>query len=1014
MIRRNVFFIFFILNISVFSMFGQTFHDEIEDPGDRYISLLRYLGDDEYGTAFGEMRDFILDHPGYYRAFKKLLVIGEENGTFEEAVSFLRDLEAWELYNGYAYWALGYGEDLQGNFDEALELYKKAFDGGFCFPELSVDMVNTFFKSHEDKGEAAAAAEAFFLGLLEDWKLEKGPLYLGIGTTALKRFQLDKAKEYLEKAIDADPSISYNYLDLGRVFYYKSDIQKAMDSWKQGLAIAQENKDVEIELFLRDYLGIFYRLSGGDKETALDALFETYDLAAAIDFKPAMSQIIEHVAVIYSMDESYNKAIRYLLESLDLKREIGDEVGESYCLLNLGVGYSVTGEYFKALTYLNEGASLAEKLDNKRLIIACLIQLGSINTTLGLFDEAGENLEKAILISSENGLKTEAYKALNSLGTLRIQEEKFDEALVVFNRAKGYLKDENDVGGIELYRYLGIVYYQMGRYDDAHASLMKSLALLEKTDSSRIHWVLQTLGNIYRLQDNFEQAVSTFEKTLEEADRYDDKNTRLAAVLGLARTYRDMGDNNRSIIYYRDTIAIIESIRSSARLEELKSSYHETYVLVYEECIELLMDLHMEHPEAGYDAEAFYYTESAKARALLDMLEQGDADSIEAAAARPLRLDEVQQNIGDDTVIIEYKQTRSSLFFWKITKEGYRSYYYDIGRETAGELVAQFLDTVGSFLGPEIYQEVAHALFELILEPAWKDIAPGSKLIIIPDGELFYLPFEALVTEWRDGADYNELAYLISKSSVQYAQSASVLGNLSHSGEDLADGYAKELLAFGDPVFNYENEEGDTVYLRSSLSAENISELNRLEYTGLEVSTIGSLFENKDLFLREEAVEEHIKELGSKGRYRYVHFATHGIMNFNNPYYSGLVFSQDDDPGEDGFLQMKEILALDLQADLVVLSACRTGLGKKLIGEGLINLTRAFLFAGADSVAVSLWNVEDKSTADLMIRLYENLKKGFSKSEALREAKRSMIRESGADGFGNPFYWGGFVLVGEE
>lgn len=182
-----------------------------------------------------------------------------------------------------------------------------------------------------------------------------------------------------------------------------------------------------------------------------------------------------------------------------------------------------------------------------------------------------------------------------------------------------------------------------------------------------------------------------------------------------------------------------------------------------------------------------------------------------------------------------------------------------------------------------------------------------------------------------------------------------------------------------------------------------------------EAESIARLFpaEQADVFQGTQATEENAKAAGRLAKYRILHFAAHGLINQHRPRFSGIVLTlprnsrQAANAVEDGILQAYEIFNLKLNADLVVLSACETGLGKEVNGEGMMSLIRAFIYAGTPSVAASLWNVDDEKSADLMIRFYTHLQSGKSKAEALRQAQLEMIQKSGA-----PYFWAPFVLVG--
>jgi CHAT domain-containing protein len=224
--------------------------------------------------------------------------------------------------------------------------------------------------------------------------------------------------------------------------------------------------------------------------------------------------------------------------------------------------------------------------------------------------------------------------------------------------------------------------------------------------------------------------------------------------------------------------------------------------------------------------------------------------------------------------------------------------------------------------------------------------------------------------------------------------------------------------------------------LRSVFEEAGRWELHPLEYSGREVADIARLYKPDEvaIYLGPTATEENVKGNEHLSTARRIHFATHGLISEKQPQYSGLVLSlpfkedpgpKTQDPGpstkdqeprtkdtvEDGLLQVYEIFNLTLNADLVVLSACETGLGKEVKGEGLIGLTRAFLYAGTPSVAVSLWSVADRSTARLMVNFYEGLDRVKDKAEALRQAKLELMQ---SPRYAHPYYWAPFILVGER
>ncbi|MCS6817129.1 MAG: CHAT domain-containing protein, partial [Blastocatellia bacterium] len=262
-----------------------------------------------------------------------------------------------------------------------------------------------------------------------------------------------------------------------------------------------------------------------------------------------------------------------------------------------------------------------------------------------------------------------------------------------------------------------------------------------------------------------------------------------------------------------------------------------------------------------------------------------------------------------------------------------------------------------------LVDEQLQALYRLLIEPLPLRFS-GQPLVVVPHGVLHAVPFAALFDGER---------YLLDRAEVSFTPSAAVYA-LCRKRKRLE---AAPLVAFG-------------------VSLEHIPQ------TLEEVEQIGRIFQNAHIFMGERATLENFFTAAPQAGV--LHIATHGAFRPDNPMFSGLRLA-------DGWLAARDLYSLRLKAELVVLSACETGLGKQVRGEGLVGLTRAFLYAGARAVLVSLWKVADVSTAELMVRLYRHLKAGQSKAEALRRARLELLQE---EGFVHPFYWAPFILVGRS
>ncbi|HEY9282537.1 MAG TPA: CHAT domain-containing protein, partial [Pyrinomonadaceae bacterium] len=433
-------------------------------------------------------------------------------------------------------------------------------------------------------------------------------------------------------------------------------------------------------------------------------------------------------------------------------------------------------------------------------------------------------------------------------------------------------------------------------------------------------------------------------------------------------------------------------------------------------------------------------------------------------AAQPLTLAEVQQRVLDDqTALAEYALGRDSSYLWVVTKSDGALYRLP-GREQIERQIAEFRDqivpqnlrrsvvelagetrglggdrglgvgttaTSGGNAGP--FVKSSHALYQTVLAPAAQLVA-GKRVLVVADGALNYVPFEALVTA-PDGTDYSALPYLVKTNEVVYAPSASVVAAVRAQAGAAQAGAG--MLVVADPVFDLTDARAKSVpaaqpqtdaarsnYSVSAAVADitGVKEtptagfrLSRLTGTRTEAEEIGKIARASglapDVWLDFDASEANVRARDIS-KYRVVHVATHGLLNTERPQFTGIVLSLVGNREADGFLRTDEIFNLRLGAQLVVLSACETGLGREKRGEGVIGLTRAFMYAGAPTVGVSLWSVADRSTAELMSDFYKRLltKQSATSTAALRAAQQQMIA---GKRYSAPFYWAPFVLVGD-
>jgi CHAT domain-containing protein len=373
-----------------------------------------------------------------------------------------------------------------------------------------------------------------------------------------------------------------------------------------------------------------------------------------------------------------------------------------------------------------------------------------------------------------------------------------------------------------------------------------------------------------------------------------------------------------------------------------------------------------------------------------------------------IKLEEVQKKLLDGkTAFFEYCIGKEHSFAFAITKKDLKIFPLP-KRANLQAQITEYLKAVNDKDNHNF--QPGYNLFGMLVSPGLdKNI---KNIIFIPDDILHFFPFETLITH----SDSKE--WLIENYKISYAPSISSLREIIQRKKSNGKKPRKDILVFGDPYFGKleAEENGDGVFqdfFSSNVYSAGALNFYRLKYSGIEIDKICPHFKKSKskIFRRKNASEEQLKKPGlNLENYKIIHFATHSIIDNKIPARSSIVLSLDEDQTEDGFLQMREIYNLNLNSDLVTLSSCQTGLGELIRGEGIEGINRAFFYAGASSVLMSLWAVNDQASYQLMERFYYHLRSSESIKNALRKAKLEMIN-SGV--LSHPYYWAGFIASGK-
>jgi CHAT domain-containing protein/Tfp pilus assembly protein PilF len=817
------------------------------------------------------------------------------------------------------------------------------------------------------------------------------------------------------KAVEASTLVN-----LGVATMTTGDPGDAADRFASALPYFRSVRDVESEATTLTYLGIAYNAIG-ELQKALDAMNEALPLRRAIAARTGDSRgvasTLSSIGTTYSLLGDHERALAHHETALPLQRAAGDQAGIAATLSYIGLARSHLGETTKAVAAFEEALAIREARNDTRGTANVLLNLGAVAQASGDLRGAMARFERALelwRLASDHSGEAATLSSLAFARALSGENEKaiamLDDALALTGPT-GDTRTEASILGAR-----ARVLERTGRLADARVDLERALDIFERSRSTVVSQELR----------------ATF---------FASRSEYYAAYINVLMKLHDSAPSGGY-----DALALRASERARARgLVELLA--------------EARVDLRRDAPSAlvarkrtlerGLDERAGELARLRLARAgesqvaaaqrsvdtSLEEIERVETEIRRASPRfaaleypRPLSLDEIRRRVLDrDTALLEYALGSETSYLWVVTLDRLatfrlppRSEIGDVARALV-ELLNERNRAVADESAEQRrtrwsradadYWDTAELLSDMILAPAAR-LLGSKRLLVSADGPLHVVPFAALpAPSARNATDRRRP--LVADHEIAYIASATALAEL-RAETSTRPRSTRTLVAFGDPVFGIKDDRIAPESSRGVASESRIANLPRLPETASEARGIVALVPpgQATLLLGFEA-NRGAATSQDLGNYRLVHFATHGIVDSQQPQLSGLVLSLVDAKGtpQDGFLRAYDVYGLTLSADAVVLSACQTGLGKEMRGEGIVGFTRGFMYAGAARVVVTLWSVNDSATRDLMLRFYEAiLRDGASPSAALRAAQLAVRAGSGREA---PYYWAAFTVHGE-
>jgi CHAT domain-containing protein/Tfp pilus assembly protein PilF len=986
--------------------------------------------------------------------------------------------------------------------------------------------------------------------LLREWKAESSRL-------AIERFRESLS---LWRVAGERGEEAHAFKRIGDVFQRFGESKQALDSYKQSLAIWRALKNRSQEAETLNEMG-YVHLNRGENQKAQELCSEGLRLSQVTENIYGKARALNNLGEISYGLGRLQESLEFFQKALGLWRQAGDRKGQALALLNFAYTHSDIGQMREALDYYNQALALWISARDKRGEAMTLTAVGRLYSRMGESQQALNYFEQAMRLIEPIGAPAEKGRVLTGLADVYNQLSKKKEAIEYYNQALPLFRAAGDYSGevVSIYdaadvlyslgenekalsyyqqalsisrvandrrlqafeiRQIGRVYASLGDERKALENYLKALAFLRTEKDFRGEAdTLNAIAGIWEQRGETQKARDYYDRALSLSRQADYRTGEAATLYNIAHLARDRGDLSEARSRAAEALEVVESLRGKVASQDLRSSYFASVRQQYEFYIDLLMALHRQRPNEGFDTAAFEASERARARSLLEtltvarvgirskaepalleresslrnqlnetaerqmrlspgaaaeasaldkeireltfrlseveaLIRAGSTEHTGSLPIKPLDLKAIQERVvSDDTLLLQYSLGEDRSYLWLVSKTTIES--FELPNRTRIEMAARnvydSLTANQPLPGKTLEQQKARVvtaneqlptqianLSKILLEPVSSKLGT-KRLLIVADGALQYIPFQILTKPAHPnsaGSEINaataESRQLVTDHEIVNQASASALALLIGDTSTRAQP-SNSVAVFADPVFELDDPritsvnspkmEVMTAELRETELRRALRDVGLTE-NGARIPRLLASRDEAEAIMAAAPWWSGFKAMGFEANratamtsdladYRIVHFATHGFLNDEHPELSGVVLSLFDEKGQaqEGFLRLHDIYNLKLPVDLVVLSACNTGLGKEVKGEGLIGLTRGFMYAGASSVVASLWKVDDDATAVLMGYFYGYmLKDGLSPAAALRKAQLEMSKQKR---WQSPYYWSAFTIQGQ-
>ncbi|MEM7107055.1 MAG: CHAT domain-containing tetratricopeptide repeat protein [Bacteroidota bacterium] len=862
--------------------------------------------------------------------------------------------------------------------------------------------------------------------------------YSNLGATYGQLGDVNKQLDYFIKALEIDRKfygeehlyVAYDLSNIGAGFQRLELNHKGLTYFVQALEILKKIGNTGgIYSNVLYNIGTVYQYDR-QLETALEylsfALKNNIKLYGEEHYTNA--NICAKIADNFYQQQLIDSSIWYYDKALSCRKqlELADRVQAISIYQFIYEPFVEIGRTDEAIKLINDAISLSKEISDENNYLAFSYNnLGLAYEKIGAYDEAKANFQKALNIyTSLYGTLSPASRAsYRNLAAVHLKINQYDSALLMSQNSLKANTENWNPGDL----------YTNPAYDSTIDKLNYMLALQIKSEALFKKYKLENKG------DDVEAALDTYKLLDQSLKRirksfFEIKDKRMfqevtdemydAAFHAHFELYQRTGDKKHlSKCFYYSQSGKVGSLQDVLnRLEAAKWSSLPSALVEEEEALKAdysyyktQLNLEKEKPSADQNSDKINLFEkkifeSKYALDSISLVLENEYPSYYSIKydTDPIIIGELQKSLSSDQIVLEYTVTDSVLYVMRITQNDlniHRLENYHQIKESINQfrfLMSAENPAIVNEDRDKAYEAIASELYTKLIEDGLGAVQNNaiSELVIVPNAELGFLPFELLLTEevGVKEANYESYPYLFHKYAVSYSYSSSFLLN------QVTDVSTNEFVGFA-PVYEslINNDEID-------IPTRFRSQLRPLKWNTQELTSLNSLM-NGNAFVDSLATERNFKDAARQASI--LHLSMHALIDDNNPMNSKLIFFQDEDSIEDGFLHTFEIFNLNINAQMAVLSACQTGVGEFVDGDGVMSLAQGFAYAGVPSIVMSHWNVDDASTNQLMQQFYNGLSEQLPKSEALRQAKIDYLNEANPNKK-HPFFWGAFVSIGDN